>query len=266
MNRFAVTVLACGVWFAADVAHPQSSSPSVEPGNELAARAIITEALSSVGGSAVAGVKDFTGSGDITFYWAGKEVTGTAQVKARGTEQFRMDVNIPGGTRSWAVSHGTGALKDTGGKLSTIPPHNAIALGSLTFPYLQLIAVSNDKATRAEDLGDVAVQGRTFHKLFLHRDVNSKMGADNPVNHLLDAEYFFDPDTHLLSSVQNETHPVPTMTRNVLHEVQFSDYRSINGVMVPFLITERLGGQRTWTLQLSSIEFNTGLSESDFQF
>jgi hypothetical protein len=45
----------------------------------------------------------------------------------------------------------------------------------------------------------------------------------------------------------------------------FSDYRAINGILVPFSITERVAGQTTWTIQLSQIAFNTGLGDTDFQ-
>jgi len=35
--------------------------------------------------------------------------------------------------------------------------------------------------------------------------------------------------------------------------------------MVPFSVSEYVGGQKVWSLQITDIKFDTGLSDSDFQ-
>jgi len=49
------------------------------------------------------------------------------------------------------------------------------------------------------------------------------------------------------------------------HEISFSDHRLASGLLVPFAISEKIAGQQTWTIQLSQITFNAGLSDPDFQ-
>ena len=247
-------------------ATPQANTPPAAAERSSQALAVLAQVLNTAGGPAITGIQDFTALGDITVYSAGKELQGHARVLARGQDQFRFDEYLSMGTRSWAVSNRSGELKDSDGKVSSIPPHNAMTLGSLTFPYLRLLAAAGDNTTAVQDLGDLVVESQKLHKLHVHRDFDSSFGGDNAVNHLSDADYLFDSQTHLLASVRNQTHPVESMAKDVPHEVQFSDYRNVNGVMVPFGVTEYIGGQRVWTLQLSSIQFNTGLSDSDFSF
>jgi hypothetical protein len=48
-----------------------------------------------------------------------------------------------------------------------------------------------------------------------------------------------------------------------VQEIQFSDFRTVNGALVPFVLIEIISGQKTWMFQADSVALNTGLSESD---
>jgi hypothetical protein len=48
------------------------------------------------------------------------------------------------------------------------------------------------------------------------------------------------------------------------YELIFEDYRTQDGAAIPFSITERMNGQKTWTITLDSVTTNTGLSDADF--
>ena len=47
--------------------------------------------------------------------------------------------------------------------------------------------------------------------------------------------------------------------------IEFGDFRTVNGVRVPFLITTELMGQKTLTIQLNNVSFNTNLRDQDFE-
>jgi hypothetical protein len=83
---------------------------------------VLQESLTATGGmNVVQQIQDFVATGSITFYWGGKQVQGRATIRVRGGDQFRLDASLPGGTRSWLVSHGGGALKDTDGTITIEP-------------------------------------------------------------------------------------------------------------------------------------------------
>jgi hypothetical protein len=78
-------------------------------------------------------------------------------------------------------------------------------------------------------------------------------------------DFFVDPNTFQILSSQDSAHPKDNLSETCPHEMQFSNYQSTNGVLVPFAITETVCGQVTDTITLSQIAFNTGLTDSDFQ-
>lgn len=99
--------------------------------------ALLTQALANSGGvNSVRGLHDFTADGTITYYWAGESVEGSATLKAKGLDQFRLDATLPKGVRSWFVSKGEGGIKEADGTITRVPAHNAIRMGTLTFPLL----------------------------------------------------------------------------------------------------------------------------------
>jgi hypothetical protein len=46
--------------------------------------------------------------------------------------------------------------------------------------------------------------------------------------------------------------------------VEFEGYTAMRGVAVPTIIREKVSGQTIWELRLSSINFNTNLTDTDF--
>ena len=260
MVRFCYALL--GLTFFAQTSSAQSS-PTIT--RDPAALATINQALAAAGGAAaIAAIQDFSGNGQITYYWGGKEITGSVTVRGRSIDQFRLDATLPTGTRSWAVSKGAGTVKEPDGKSTPIPLHNAISLGSLTFPFVRLNQAVNDSTVDAIDQGLTTTGNQQFHQIHIHKNLLQK-DPDGSANRLQAADLFFDPQTWLLTAIQDQTHPTRTMTVDVPHSVYFSDYRQVNGVLVPFAITEYMGGQRTWSIQLTDIKFNIGLSDADFQ-
>jgi outer membrane lipoprotein-sorting protein len=47
--------------------------------------------------------------------------------------------------------------------------------------------------------------------------------------------------------------------------MQFSAYQAVNGVLVPFSVSEFVAGQQTMAIQLSHVTFNSGLTDSVFE-
>lgn len=241
----------------------QSTTASPAQATDSQAMNLIANSIAAMGGGRGAAVQDFTATGDITYYWAGKEEKGSATVRGRGVDQLRFDANLAGGTRSWAVHAGSGTLREIDGKTTEIPYHNAVALGSLIFPLARLQALSTDTKASISYDGVSNVEQQPFERLRAHKTLFDK-DPDGSGNRLLDADLYFDPTTHLLLGIQDQTHPRKSMTVDVSHAIYFSDYRQVNGLTIPFTVSEYVGGQRVWSLQISDVKFNTGLSDTDF--
>lgn len=245
-----------------------ASFPQTSLAQQKDARAleIVSASLSASGGAGtLSKIQDFTANGTIVYYWAGKEVHGSVLVRGRGTSQFRLDAELPEGTQSWIVSNGTGALKKMNGTVTPIPFHNAITFGALTLPSMKLLSAISKESSAILDKGEVTIEDQHFYRIQV-RPVIDAHDSRGDVNRLGIADYFFDPATNLIVAIFDKTHPAKTMSVSHQHAVYFGDYRAVGSVVVPFSVIETINGQRMWALTLKAIRFNTGLSDSDFQF
>jgi hypothetical protein len=245
----------------------QVQAPVAPPARDAQAIAILEKAIAAAGGtSRIVSLQDFAATGKIIYYWAGEEVKGTATIRGRGTDQFRLDADLPTGKRSWAVSRGAGSLKETDGSITPIPYHNAVALGTVTLAHAKLAAAVLDQSFRISYVGLQQVVDQQFHQIHISRQPISGQTANNATTELGAIDIFIDPVSFMVVGIQDQTHPKQTMAVDISHSIYFSDFRPINGMSIPFLVTERINGQRTWSLQLDQIAFNTGLLDTDFQF
>jgi len=236
------------------------------PRRDPEAVAILTQCLNAAGGAqALTAVRDFSAPGTIIYFWAGKEVQGRAMIRGRGTNDFRVDANLPEGTRSWVGSFGHGSTRDPGGPVKAIPAHNTLNLGALSFPQLKVAAVVNNSSLSIQYVGLVDLNGRRTYVIHVKQALSPSVDPDGILTHLTAMDFLIDNTTYEILLVRDTIHPDDNATQDLVHEVEFSDYRLTNSCVVPFSITERVNGQRTWTIQLSAIRFNAGLTDSDFQ-
>ncbi len=254
---FRITLIAVGVFSVPGVSPAQTSDPQ--------AISVLTQALNAAGGPiALGSIRDFTATGTITYFWAGSPVPGTATARGRGADQFRLDASIPQGARSHAVSHGQGAFKDTSGTVKPIPYHNTVNVGILTFPFPGIIARLNDPLTSITYVGLVQLAARQTHQVRVRRQFGATTDPNGTLSNLTVTDYFVDAQTYLLVKVTDMTHPVGTLTRSYQHDIELENYTNIGGVNVPMLVREKITGQTIWELRLSSVSFNTGLTDADF--
>jgi hypothetical protein len=102
------------------------------------------------------------------------------------------------------------------------------------------------------------------------------LGA-NDKSHLIEAEdqrgkkstYFIDNDTNVITQLEfvvgQLKDPFSGATVDDIDRYVFSDYRMVQGVLTPFKVERFNGGDKTEEMQFSSISYNAGLKDQDFQ-
>jgi hypothetical protein len=230
---------------------------------------ILNEAVRTAGGlSAVNAVSDYTASGAIT-YLGIQNIRGSVTVFGLGTNEFRMDSTLPTGVRSWAIHEGQTTMRAEDGTISQMPPtssvissnsafpyHTPMFPGSAIYPYGQLVTILSNPLYTISYKGIATIDGHSVHDIEVQRTLPGQV-APSTGYHIRD--FFFDTSTLQLVMTQD------MIPRNVVHEIRYSDYRSASGVLVPFSISERMGDQPRWQIQLDQITFNVGLQTSTFQ-
>jgi hypothetical protein len=127
---------------------------------------------------------------------------------------------------------------------------------SVGFPYGQLLAVLSDSSFNATYQGFVQIDGHSVHDVLVQR-VWPGQNADRDSYHT--REFFLDTSTLQLVMTRD------MVPRGLIRQVRYSDYKSLNGLVVPFSISQEIGGQKSWVVQISQMSFNTGLQDSDFE-
>ncbi|MHB8502560.1 MAG: hypothetical protein ACYDHE_16665 [Candidatus Acidiferrales bacterium] len=241
----------------------QTAATSVQ--RDPQALTVLAQTLKAAGGpAALSAIQDVTGSGNITYYWGGEEVQGTVSVKGRGLGQFRLDAILQNGARSWAVSNGAGFEKDADGTVTKIPYHNTLNVGNLTLPIYFISQLPQDAAASLIYVGLETKNGAQVHHIRTQKTFSSNLDPSGIVSKLTARDFFIDATTFQIVSTLDMVHPASASTIDYPRETQFSDYRAVNGILVPFSITEVATGQRTYSIQLNQVTFNSGLQDSDF--
>jgi len=103
-----------------------------------------------------------------------------------------------------------------------------------------------------------------------HLHVQDTSGSTEPEKRIAQArtcDYFIDADSLRIVRMEDHSHSVRNyVDLSLPRSIEFSDYRSVNGIEVPFHIAERVNGAQTWFLDVSEVRFNTGLSHQDIGF
>lgn len=224
---------------------------------------IVTEAVNAAGGPSIASLKDFKASGQITYFWAGQEVKGDAEILAKGASQFRLDANLPEGSRLFVVDNGKGSLKHPSGQLEAVPAHNTLNVGTMMVPIIQLAAALHDDTMQISYVGQETKEGHEVHHIRLQQIFGNSV--DDPRSRLTKRDFFIDTKTFEIVSTMEMRHPTYQSGVDYPHEMQFSDYRAVDGLSIPFSINEVTSGQRTFTVHLNSFSVNQGLGDEHFR-
>lgn len=244
------------------------ASPATQQTVQRDASAIqfLTQALNAAGGATVLnGVQDLTSSGTMNRNWGATIQQGQVTIKALGLQQYRQDLVLAEGTWSVIVSNGIGELVRPDGTKLPISYGNVVNSGFLIYPLPKVAVAAFDSSIAVIDMGVVQLKTVQARQIRIQRTFPSD--PTGTFANLATQDYLFDPTTFQLLETQDRLHPDNTASNAPLtHVVDFGQYQTFSGLAVPTSITETVNGQQTWNIQLTSVNFNSGLTSSDFQF
>ena len=238
----------------------QQTQPGIAPPpapKDPQAITIVSQALSVAGGTtAIAVINDYTATGNITYH-SDQGVQGSVTVQGLGLNQYRLDASLPKGVRSWAVTDGRMSQKAEDGSVKPMHSQLPMNLSGLVVPYLELSIALKSPAFGLSNKGVIEVNGRSAYDIQVQR-VATGITRPTRVDGFFTRDYFVDASTFQVVMTQD------LLPDHAFRQLQYSDFRPISGVLVPFSISEVAGSQQTWSMQLSQITFNTGLQDSAF--
>ena len=250
-----------GLWLLA----PKTAFAQNPVQRDPQALTILAQTIKAGGGQELLlSILDFTETGTITYNWA-DSVSRDITVKSRGLHQFRIDVDLPKGTRTTVVNGESGSLKDEDGQTRPIYRQSANDLGSFTLPYLPLIAAMQDSTTSIVYEGLVTHNGASAYDIRFQRVYTKRQDPHGNRGEREARDFYIDPKTLLITAIFDRIHFANGQhDAGVSHEVLYSNYQHENGITAPQTIVETVQDVTGFTMKLSQVTFNAGLADSDF--
>ena len=136
------------------------------------------------------------------------------------------------------------------------------------FPFLDLIAELDQPQIQITDRGMVTINGlRAYHISIQTKDTEAaKRFLHRPLEEA--ADFFIDAQTSLIIRSERLRTSEENMDFRVPSVLEFSDYRTVNGVAVPFRIVNTMGGPNIGTYQtttvFTTVTINSGIPDTLF--
>jgi hypothetical protein len=199
-------------------------------------------------------------------YVAGSdEESGTATLTAGGNQQSLVQLNLSLGSRQEIRNGPAGAWSGPDATAHSMATHNCWTDASWFFPTLTLEAVAADPQTAVSYLGTDTSKGRPLLHLQVTRAPAGQLADVTAlILRLGTMDIYFDPQSFLPLVLDFETHPDTDANTNVPVEIQFGNFQSISGGLVPFRIQKYLQGSLLLDLVVTNVSINSGVPQSIF--
>lgn len=260
------------VVFSSIMIHAQNeptatSTPNFALGTDAQAAALASQAVTAVLGKNV--VQDLTLSGNAT-WGTGDGQRGAIVLRALGSNESRIDITLPDGTRTEirdaSAGYSQGKWINPDGKSGRFAGHNAMTDAVWFFP-----AIGSLVAQPGIILSYVGLETRNGDSVqHLRSSAYSSSSPPQPMAAHATAVQFSTMDFYLSASnllpvaVTFNRHPDSNAGVNIPIEIDFSDYQLVTGVMVPMHIHKSANGATVLDINLTGADFNSGLTLSEF--
>jgi hypothetical protein len=227
--------------------------------------AVAQAAFTAMGGAqAIAGYQDSLASGTVTISTGGNPVSYPITVKSKGLRETRVELQMSKGTNVRIVNQGQGAILRPDGSVKTLYSNNTFYEHVDHVPILSVLAEYANGNVNLIYKDTAQVQGQSEDVI----EVDFVPNLD-PVQGPLFASmsrtlYFVNHVTGLVDKTQGAPFYEGDMTNTFTEEVYLTDYRSVNGLLVPFRQTVFIDGKLDSDITFTSVTLNVGLLDSDF--
>lgn len=258
------TCCAIGLWlFAPGAAFSQDSVQ-----RDQQALKILTQTLAAGGGSQLlASIRDITETGKITYHGANSDdIHGNVTVKGRGLHQLKIEADLSTGKRTTIVNGYGGSLVEADGRRAPLHGQSAVDLGSLTIPYLPLIAAMQDPSISIIYEGLVNHNNASVHDIRFQRVYTRQQDPQGDRGRRETRDVYIDPNTLLIAAVADRFYLAGPKQHSLAHEDLYSDYQPNNGIVMPLTIVQTIGGETGFTMNLGQVTINANLTDADFNW
>jgi len=231
------------------------------------ASSLVRQAVGAL--AATTSIADVTLTGTARRLAGSDDETGTVILGALATGEARADFTFPSGPRSEVYANSdkgpVGSWSGPDGLLKPIPLYNVLVDSAWFSPALMLGKLGGSPDAVVSDAGAETHNGLAVEHLRASRQFpKSPSQISALMQRHSQMEVYLDASTSLPTAISFNTHPDKDAFSDIPVEIQFSDYRLVNGVQTPFHVQKYFNRNLILDLQFERADLNTGLSPSSF--
>jgi hypothetical protein len=222
-------------------------------------------AFIAMGGTqAVAAYQDSQSSGTVIVYTGASPTSYSITMKSKGQRETRGEVQMANGTSVRIVNQGQGVIIRPDGSVKNLWPNNTFYEHVNQVPLLSVLGEYANGTVNLLYNGVAQVQGQSEDVI----EVDFVPSLD-PVNGPIFASmsrtlFYVNQTSKLVDKIQTTPLYEGGDKDTFTEETYLADYRSINGMLVPFHQTVYINGQLDADLTFTSVNLNVGLADSEF--
>ena len=249
-SRFVLLIVGVLV-FSLQSAGPAYGASQQDPN----AVSLIQRVLAANGFANIPAFQSLQASGEIHHFWAGTDVSETAQIYAVGADKFRLDSD--GTLHQQIQTDGQRGRVITGATEQRVDAASFVITKNPLLPVLELATALTYGNSTIRWLG-ATTQPNTVAVAVQKSDPDfSDFGVFNKV-------YIIDEQS--LTIVQTVETAAFSFQDKLNRTYTYGGFTTVQGVTLPTTISESIGEQNTWTLRLTNVALNVSLSNDLFKF
>jgi len=233
------------------------------PQSDPQAVSLVSQSITALTGGT--SISDVTLTGTANWSNGTDNETASATLMAKGTGESRFDMALGAGSRSEIRNDGSSTfLGETLAPDGTVHPWsvgNCLVNATWFFPPLSVLGATGDPTLIFVYVGLESHNGIPVQHIQSYRYALQSTATTRQLSTM---DIYLDAVSFLPSAFVFNTLPDRGAIQNIQVEVDFLNYKSVNGVQVPFHIQRFVAGTLNVDFSLTNAQFNSGLSDSLF--
>ncbi|MHB8753413.1 MAG: hypothetical protein ACYC92_00415 [Candidatus Acidiferrales bacterium] len=259
-------LFAFGFLFSVTAIQAQQASTPVPAPRDAQAVTLLQRSFAALVGATT--IKDVTLTGNVSRIAGSDNESGMAILKATSAGQARIDLSLTGGQRSEVTDMSqaapTGSWSGPDGTWHPVAGHNLFTDPSWFLPTFLVGRVLSNPGYAVSSADAETLDGVAVEHIAIFQQYSGSQQLPSLVQGLSKIDIYLNSSNLLPSAIAFNIHPDNNALTNIPLRVEFSNYKASQGAQVPCHIQKFINNGLVLDLVLGTVQFNTGLSASDF--
>src|SRR5581483_7614160 len=222
-------------------------------------------AINAMGGAAALQMyQDSLATGTLTDYANDSAVSYSVTYKTKGTQETRIEVQMPDGLHIRIVNQGVGEIQKPNGTVLNLLWNNTFGETVNHIPILSLLSQYQNSNVGVQSQGTALANNQNTNVVALTYVPTTDPNQAPAYADMTKTLFYVDQTTGLVDEVQYTNYAEDNPDSTAIMQVYFANYQAINGMLVPFHQTIYDDGTLEADILLSTVSFNVGLTDSVF--